>query len=172
MKFAALALVTLAASSSAQAEVTGSGADWFELSSQTRVSVAPDKVWRTLLALPRWWDGAHTYSGSSRNLRLDARAGGCFCETVPADASQIEHGRIVYMKPGRALRLNSALGPLQAMAATGTLTWTLTPDGTGTVIRQTYIVSGHFPGGAAGLAKPVDEVMSGQFQRLVDATVR
>lgn len=170
MKFPILALFVTCMTGAAQAEVVGSGETWFELSNEVRVPVAPDKVWRTLVALPAWWDGAHTYSGDSRNLVFDVKAGGCFCETVPADGSQIEHGRIVYLKPSNTLRLSAALGPLQSMAVAGTLTWSLKPDGGGTVIRQSYVVSGHFPGGASALAKPVDEVMSGQFQKLVDAT--
>jgi uncharacterized protein YndB with AHSA1/START domain len=172
MKLPACVLIAAFVAAPAHAEVVGSGDGWFELSNQAKVSASPDKVWRLLLALPEWWDSAHTYSGDSRNLMLDSWASGCFCETVPSDGSQIAHGRIVYMKPGSALRLDAALGPLQAMAVKGTLAWTLKADGEGTLIRQSYVVSGHFPGGAPGIAKPVDDVMSGQFQRLVAASAR
>ena len=167
MKLAAVLLPGLIAATPAQAEIVSAGDDWFELSNASVIPQKPEAVWRTLLSLPTWWDGAHTYSGKAANLRLEAKAGGCFCETIPADGSQIEHGRIVYLRPNAALRLYAALGPLQSLGVTGNLTWTLKAVEGGTELRQSYIVAGHMEGGLSTLATPVDSVMTLQFGRLV-----
>lgn len=167
MKHVIAVAAGLACAWPAQAQVATSGSDWFELSNRAVVAAKPETVWRALLALPKWWDGAHTYSGKASNLSLAAKAGGCFCEVIPEDGSQIEHGRVIYLRPAKALRLSAALGPLQSLAVTGTLTWTLTPVDGGTELKQTYVVAGRAEGGLSALGSPVNSVMTSQFDRLV-----
>jgi uncharacterized protein YndB with AHSA1/START domain len=125
---------------------------------------APADVYRLLVKPQRWWDGAHTYSGAASNLRLDARAGGCFCEKVRQGS--IEHGRVIYADPGKLLRLDAALGPLQEMAVNGVLTFKLEPDAGGTRITMTYRVAGAFSMKGAQIAPAIDQVMTGQLNRL------
>jgi hypothetical protein len=95
---------------------------------------------------------------------MEGEAGGCFCERWPGGS--IEHLRILYAAPGRALRGTGALGPLQEMAAGGTMTWSIEPRGTGTLLVQTYRVAGNFTEPAAKLAPLVDGVLAGQAARL------
>ena len=85
-------------------------------------------VYRELGQGRRWWDPAHTWSGSARNLKLEPKAGGCFCEKL-ADGGSVQHGRVIFAQPGKLLRLEGALGPLQDMAVTGVLSFNLAPDG-------------------------------------------
>lgn len=125
---------------------------------------APEDVYRLLVKPERWWDGAHTYSGAASNLRMDARAGGCFCEKK--GRGSIEHGRVIYADPGKLLRLDAALGPLQDMAVTGILTFKLEPDGGGTRITMTYRVAGALTIKGSQLAPAIDKVMTGQLNRL------
>lgn len=120
----------------------------------------------------RWWNKAHTYSGNAANLRQELRAGGCFCEAVPADGSTIEHGRVVYAQPGKSLRLHAALGPLQQEAVAGALTWSLKPVHGGTEVTQTYVVAGFVHGGADKLAPVVNKVMAEQLTGLQAAFAR
>lgn len=108
----------------------------------------------------------HTYSGDSGNLTLVLTAGQCFCERLSGGGS-VEHMRVVYVEPGRTLRLQGGLGPLQAEAATGTLTFSLAPVAGGTQITQSYVVGGFVRGGADKLANPVDRVLAEQLDRLV-----
>ena len=69
------------------------------------------------------------------------------------------------------MRLNAALGPLQAEAVTGILTWTLTAEGdNATRVKLTYMVGGHIRGGAEATAPGVDEVMAVQMLALKMAT--
>lgn len=167
MRSTLIAIAGLAAAAPAFAEVSSSGADGFVLSNSAIVPQPPQVVWRALVALPKWWDPAHTYSGKAGNLALSAKAGGCWCEFVPADGSEIERGRVVQVRPNHALRVYAALGPLQSMAVVGNLAWTLKAVDGGTELRQTYLVYGRADGGLAPLASPVNAVMTTQFDRLV-----
>jgi uncharacterized protein YndB with AHSA1/START domain len=169
VKYAEILLLAALASPAA-ADVRASGPAGFEVVRTAKVAAAPAQVWRTLVAPSHWWDGQHSYSGDARNLTLVPSAGGCFCERVPKTGATIAHGHVVFAQPGALLRLSAALGPLQAEAVTGTLTWALKAVEGGTEITQTYVVGGYVRSGAERLAAPVDMVMSIQFDRLVAAT--
>lgn len=130
-------------------------------------AASPDAVYRVLVdRIGEWWDPAHTYSGDAANLSIDARPGGCFCERLPGGGG-VEHMRVVYAAPGALLRLNGALGPLQAAAVTGTMTITLTAEGAGTRVGMSYAVSGVIDGGLGTLEGPVSKVTGEQLARLV-----
>lgn len=146
------------------AAVKESADDQIVIESVVMAERSPDEVYQLLVKPQRWWDGAHTYSGAATNLRLDARAGGCFCEKV--GRGSIEHGRVIYADPGKLLRLDAALGPLQEMAVTGVLTFKLAPDGPGTRVTMTYRVAGALPMKGGQLAPVIDQVMTGQLNRL------
>lgn len=156
----------LAYAAPATAEVQSVSAAGFVLRSRATVPVPPAEAYAALAQVGRWWDSAHTYSGAATNMTLEPRAGGCFCERIPADGGTIEHGRVIYARPGQALRVQSALGPLQADAALGTLTWSLRAVYGGTEITQTYVVGGFRPGGFEAVAPLIDQVMTQQFNRL------
>lgn len=151
----------------AEAKVTSSAANGFEISESAIVRVTPSEVYRTMVDIAGWWDAAHSYSGNAANLSIDARAGGCWCEKL-SDGGAIEHMRIVYAQPGKVLRAQGGLGPLQALGVAGSLTWQIKPAaGGGSEIVQRYVVGGYIPGGAEKLAPAVDQVMAAGFQRLV-----
>lgn len=156
----------LAAAAPAGAEVRNASAAGFALEARATVPAPPAEVYAALGRIGRWWNSQHTYSGDAANMTLEQRAGGCFCERIPADDGSIEHGRVIYARPGQALRVQGALGPLQAEAAAGTLTWSLRAVAGGTEITQTYVVGGYRPGGFEALAPLVDQVMGEQLRRL------
>jgi hypothetical protein len=62
--------------------------------------------------------------------------------------------------------MTGALGPLQAEALTGTLTWTLRAVPEGTELTSVYLVSGHVRGDTSSYAAPVDAVLREQLERL------
>jgi len=74
--------------------------------------------------------------------------------------------QVVYVESGKTLRMIGGLGPLQSMAATGSMTIGLSSAGTGTKLELTYAVTGYAPGGMSNLAVPVDLVLTQQFTRL------
>jgi uncharacterized protein YndB with AHSA1/START domain len=130
------------------------------------VAAPPAKVYDALTRdIGRWWDPAHTYSGDSRNLSLEARPGGCFCEQLPAGGG-VEHGRVVLVMPGKRLRLAGGLGPLQESGVSGALTWDVAEREGATELTLTYAVGGYRQGGLQGLAPIVDSVLAGQVRRL------
>src|SRR5262249_24244675 len=110
--------------------------------------------------------GAHTYSGNSRNMTLENKPGGCFCEKL-ADGGFVRHGSVEFSSRGKALRLSGALGPLQGMGAYALMALSFQKAGTGPERVVTYTVSGYAPGkGYEELAAPVNGVLTDQFARL------
>jgi uncharacterized protein YndB with AHSA1/START domain len=151
----------------AGAEVRDRTASGFTVRTTVSVAAQPQRVYQDLLAVGAWWDKDHTYSGDAKNMTLVAQPGGCFCEQVPG-AGAVEHGRVVNVSTGKLLRISTALGPLQELAVTGTMTWQIEPSaqGQGSILTMTYTVAGYAPGGLDMLADPVDQVLSRQVQLL------
>lgn len=149
----------------ASAEVTSSSPIHFDIESHVTVAATPARTYEALGRIGAWWDPVHSYSHDAANMRLELWAGGCFCETLP-DGGTIEHMHVVQVLPGRAIRMTGALGPLQAEALTGTLTWSLRAVPGGTEISSVYLVSGHVRGDTGSYAAPVDAVLRAQLERL------
>lgn len=156
----------LLAVSPAIAEVKSSSPGAFEVERKAVVAASPAEVYARIGRIESWWDTAHSYSGKAAHLSLEARAGGCFCEKLDNGGS-VEHMRVVYADPARGLRLQGGLGPLQSEAAIGTLSWSFKSVPGGVELTQNYVVSGTARGGLQNLAVPVDQVLGGQFDRLV-----
>ncbi len=112
-----------------------------------------------------WWDPAHTFSHDARNLSVDAKPGGCFCERLP-DGGGVQHMSVVYASPGKLLRLTGAIGPMQEAALAGTMTWNLLQADGGTTVELIYTVGGFRTGGFRDLPTVVDRVLRGQLGRL------
>ena len=155
-----LALLVIAGGAAA-AEVTPHG---FLVRYELVIGAPAAKVYDSLIGVGSWWSEKHTYSGDSRNLSIDARAGGCFCEKLPNGA--VEHMRVVYLKANEALRMSGALGPLQASGVSGAMTWRLSPTASGTKLELTYSVGGFMAGGFEAIAPAVETVLKEQADRL------
>jgi hypothetical protein len=158
---AAAALVALVAPPSARSELKASAPDGFTVEHRLPIASPAVVAWFVLVHPERWWPKDHTWSGDPRNLSLDANAGGCFCERWQ-DAS-VEHARVIQSRPGRILRMNGALGPLQEMAVEGVLTVQLEDDEHGCVAIVTYRVSGDASHHLDLVAPVVDRVIGEQF---------
>jgi uncharacterized protein YndB with AHSA1/START domain len=163
---AVVLLLSALSNTGAQADVVDRSASGFTVKTTVSVAAAPQRVYQDLLNVGAWWDKAHTYSGDAKNMTLAAQPGGCFCEKYAGGA--IEHGRVVFVSPDRLLRLSGALGPLQEMAITGTMTWAIEPakQGSGSTVTMTYAVGGYAPGGLDKLADIVDMVLAQQVKLL------
>jgi uncharacterized protein YndB with AHSA1/START domain len=161
-----IAALAASAAAPAGARVISSSPAGFEVADRVVIAAPPAKLYAALIDIGRWWSGSHTYSGDAANLSIDARAGGCWCERL-ADGGAIEHLRLVYVRPGQALRGQGGLGPLQSEGAAGSFTWTIKPakDG-GSELTQSYVVGGYVRGGAEKLAPLVDQVLGEQLGRL------
>jgi uncharacterized protein YndB with AHSA1/START domain len=162
----AIALATVTLGTHARAEVVESSPSGFAVRNDAGVNAAPAVVYAALTeAIGRWWDPAHTFSHDSRNLSLEAKPGGCFCERLP-DGGGVEHLRVVYASRGKLLRLTGAIGPLQEAALAGTMTWTLSQAGEATRVELSYAVGGFRVGGFRDMPAVVDGVLRGQLMRL------
>ncbi len=151
---------------SARADVVTASESGFTTRNIAVIAASPTDVYRALVRdVARWWDPAHTYSKDAANLSIDGRAGGLFLERLPGGGS-VAHMTVVYAEPGKALRLLGGMGPLQASAVIGSMTWALTPEGQGTKVELTYVVGGYRENGLKEMGTIVDRVVGAQLLRL------
>jgi uncharacterized protein YndB with AHSA1/START domain len=152
----------------ASAEVASASAGGFLIQAETEVAAAPERVWRAVARVGRWWGDEHTYSGDAGRMSLEPRAGGCWCERW-GDGQSVEHARVVLVMEQdgvRTLRLEGGLGPLQEMGVSGVLTFTVAPHLSGARLAMSYRVAGDPGLGLDQLAPLVNMVLMEQFGRL------
>jgi hypothetical protein len=78
---ATAAVMALSAAASARAEVVDAQLNGFAVKRTVTINAAPGKVYAALIAPAGWWN--HTFSGDPKNLYIEPKAGGCWCETLP-----------------------------------------------------------------------------------------
>jgi hypothetical protein len=166
----AVAGATISAST-ASADVVKQDDNGFFVAHQIEVTANADDVYAMLRAPAKWWSPEHSWTGDAENFYMDAQATGCFCELIPAPKEggargSVEHMRIIYAEPGKMLRLAGSLGPLQAEAVQGSMTISLKPGETGTIIRFEYVVGGYMRFPVERIAPAVDGVVGEQVIRL------
>jgi uncharacterized protein YndB with AHSA1/START domain len=159
-----LALVVLSGTTAQSApQVTQNG---FLVKFEVNVNAPAAKVYDALVGqVGSWWNPEHTYSHDAKNLSIDARPGGCFCEKLP-NGGGIEHLRVVYVAPPQVVRFSGALGPLQASGVAGSMTWKLTGGPDNTRLDLSYSVGGFIPGGFEKIAPAVEGMLREQLDRL------
>jgi uncharacterized protein YndB with AHSA1/START domain len=165
MRFLFLAALAAVAAAAAKAEVTQVSAQGFTVNFREEVQAAPAQAWAAITQLPRWWSDSHTWSGKAANMSLDLAAGGCWCERWDGGHS-VMHGKVLMMQPGRVLRLEARLGPLQELPASAVLTLVTGAQDGRTMLRITYRTGGPPEAGLEKLAPAVDRVLNEQFKRL------
>jgi uncharacterized protein YndB with AHSA1/START domain len=160
----AIALLMLSGSAAYSApQVTPTG---FLVKLEANINAPAAKVYEALIGrIGSWWNPDHTYSHDAKNLSIDPRPGGCFCEKLP-NGGGIEHLHVVYIAPNETVRLSGALGPLQASGLAGSMTWKLTGGGDNTRIELSYSVGGFIQGGFEKIAPAVESMLNEQFNRL------
>ncbi len=166
-----LAAVLLLSAAAVSAEVVDVADNGFAVRQSVTVQADAAKAWSALVDVGKWWDPEHTYSGDAANLSIDPKPQGCWCEKLPGGGG-VRHMSVVFASPGKMLRVEGGLGPLQAMAISGVLTFTFTPAEKGTRVELTYLVGGYNRGGFKDLSGGVDAVLRAQlerYQRAVDA---
>jgi hypothetical protein len=176
-KFLLAAACIAAIASPAYAEVKATSDTGFNIVHIASVEATPDEIWKRLLAPKDYWNKAHSWSGSSEGFYIDAQANGCFCELFQekgADgklktAGSVEHMRVIFAQPGKVLRMQGALGPLQSEAVIGTLTVAMEPvkDTTTTRVSFSYVVGGYMRYKVAEIAPAVDKVLGEQFKNML-----
>ncbi len=165
--FAAVFLSIAAGTS--PAEVANVAPNGFAVKHSMTIQASPQKVYEALVGkVGSWWNPEHTFSNDSKNLSIDARAGGCFCEKL-ANGGSVEHMRVVFAWPGRILRMTGGLGPLQGSGIAGSMTWQLEAAkgaAGATSLEFSYGAGGYMAGGFDKIAPAVDAVLGEQLARL------
>ncbi|HXB67959.1 MAG TPA: hypothetical protein VNY05_06935 [Candidatus Acidoferrales bacterium] len=160
------AAVLALAANRAPAEVVDSASNGFVVRITVNIKAAPDEVYRRIVHnVGDWWNSEHTFSHDSHNLTIEEKATGCFCEKLPNNGG-VRHMEVIYLAPGKALILSGALGPLHSIAATGNMTFDLSPADGGTTLVVSYAVHGYLKAGMNTWAAPVDGVLVEQITRL------
>jgi hypothetical protein len=148
------------------AEIVDSSAMGFTVKTTLNIKASPDDVYGKLIHnVGDWWSPVHTFSHDAHNLRIEDRPGGCFCEKLP-DNGFARHMEVASLAPGKTIVLHGMLGPMQSMAATGTMYIQLTAAEGGTKLEISYAAMGYLPKGMNTWAPPVDMVLAEQFTRL------
>ncbi|RYY92004.1 MAG: hypothetical protein EON61_26965 [Alphaproteobacteria bacterium] len=159
---AALSSAAVLLSGGAQAELKASAPDALVIQVRAEVPLDRDDAWARLLDVSSWWKSSHTYSGNADNLKIDAVAGGCWCELW--SGGEVEHGRVVAVMPKEMIRFDAPLGPLQEMGVSTALTFTLSagskPNTTSVVVD--FNVSGSSLAKLDKLGTVIDGVISEQ----------
>lgn len=168
MKTSHLLLLAGLLAPTANAAVLDASPSGFTLENHADVPVAPEAAWQALVEnVGQWWPDDHTWWGDSARLSIEPRAGGCFCE-IHGD-QQARHLEVVFVDPGRTLRLEGGLGPLQGMGLHGVLEFRLAPiEGGGTRITLWYRAGGYTPDDLSAFAPVVDRVQGLQLGGLAD----
>jgi hypothetical protein len=155
----------LSHSSNAAAEVVGVGPNGFSLSETAHIAAPADKVYAAIITPSQWWSSQHSFSGNAANMALEAKEGGCWCETLP-NGGFVEHLRVVYAAPGKVLRLRGALGPFQGWGVDGAMTYTLKGDAKSTDLTIVYNLGGFNKDGFDAVSKGADGVLAEAVLRL------
>ncbi|MGA8025856.1 MAG: hypothetical protein WB992_01835, partial [Bryobacteraceae bacterium] len=129
----------------AAAEVVDSAPGGFTVKTTLEIQ-APPEVYRKFLRVSEWWSSEHTFSGDARNLSIEEKPLGCWCEKLP-NGGAARHMEVITLMPGKLLVLAGGLGPLQKMAVYAVMTVQLTPSSGGTKLAATYAVNGYFAQG-------------------------
>jgi hypothetical protein len=146
-------------------EVVDVGQNGFTVRNSVVVAASSDRASAAVLdSVGKWWDPDHTFSHDPANLSIERKAGGCWCESLSGGGA-VRHMTVLMISPGKLLRFEGGLGPLQAMGVAGIMTWTFRPAEKGSSVELRYVVGGYNPGGFGELAPMVDGVLRSQLER-------
>jgi uncharacterized protein YndB with AHSA1/START domain len=149
----------------AHAEVADSSANGFTVKLTVTVQGSPVNAYRKFVDdVGEWWSPDHTFSKDAHNLSIEEKPGGCFCEQL-ADGGGVRHLEIVNFMPGKYVVMSGGLGPLQSLAAAGTLSIQFAPVKEGTRVDVIYTLAGYLPAGMNTWAAPVDGMLTQTFGR-------
>ncbi len=162
-----LVFLTLWLPALSRASVADSTVNGFTVKFEQVIQVLPDSLFVIITRdVSKWWNPEHTFSGKASNLSIEPRANGCFCEKL-GNGGSVRHMEVVFALPGKTLRLEGGLGPLQMFGVAGSMTFSLKPDGkNGTKLILQYSVGGYIPGGAQKWSVLVDHMLGEQLTRL------
>src|SRR5207248_10860805 len=126
----------------AVAEIADSTASGFTYKLTLNLQAPSETVYQRLLSVGDWWASDHTFSGDAHNLSIDPKPMGCWCEKLP-NGGGVRHMQVINVMPGKMLVMTGGLGPLQFMAASGSMVFKISPQASGAKLEITYSVTGY-----------------------------
>lgn len=163
---AALAFLVLAMPG-ARAAIVDQAANGFTVENSQWVPTDPDTSWKALVDdVGKWWPADHTWWGDASKLSISQEAGGCFCEID--GPRQAWHMTVVFVDPGKTMRMTGGLGPLQGMGLSGALEWRFAEEKGGTRITLWYRAGGYTPDDLGRFVPVIDQVQGLQLGGLAD----
>lgn len=155
----------VAFSTAAQAAVTNQSPTGFTVAYEADVTVTPQAAYDAFVRAGSWWNAAsHSYSGDGKNITIDVKPGGCWCETLK-DGGFVRHMTVEQAAPGARLVFSGGLGPLAYMGVAGHMTVSIEAKGTGSHVKLTYAIGGHDAKDFKDIAGGVDGVLAEAFKR-------
>ncbi|MFZ6708077.1 hypothetical protein [Undibacterium sp. TC9W] len=160
----------LCLTSPALAEVINISSNGFQIRHEVLLNIPSEEAYELLVNVSGWWNPSHTYTLNPKNLNIDARPGGCFCEKYPHGGG-VQHMSVVHAAPGKALRMTGALGPMQAHGLAGSMSWDFIPQKPAEAgqplskLVLSYSVGGYMAGGFEKMAPMVNAMLGEQIAR-------
>lgn len=150
---------------SAYSEVVKATDSFFHIKIEARVKASPEESYAQFIRIGEWWSSDHTWFGDAKNMTLEPKAGGCFCEK--SDGQEVLHMTVSGVFPNKELRMLGGLGPLQMLGLSGAMAWKFVEaeDGSTTIIHE-YRVNGGGQDDLPKLAEIVDKVQTLQVSLL------
>ena len=155
-------LAVIATTSMLKSEVISSDENAFHLKITQEVSATPSDAYTQFLNVGEWWSSEHTWFGDAKNMTIEPKAGGCFCER--ANGNEVMHMQVSAVFVDKEIVMLGGLGPLQKMGITGVMTWRFEMLESGkTQITNEYRVIGHGQDDMPGFAEIVNKVQTLQL---------
>lgn len=154
----------LALATVAQAKVTFQSATGFTVSHTADVTADPKAAYDAFVKIGNWWGSDHSFSGDAKNLTIETKRGGCWCEALP-EGGFVLHMEVTHAAPGKTLVFSGGLGPLHFMGVAGAMMVSFEKKDKGTQVTLSYAVGGYDERDFKDLAKGVDGVLGEQFKR-------
>lgn len=164
-RLTAIALAAfLAIPSIAEAKVLAQGATGFVVEHKVELKTDAKAAYDAFIKVGSWWSSSHSFSGDAKNLTIDTKLGGCWCEALP-NGGFVKHMDVVHAAPGSMLVFSGGLGPLQFMGVAGSMVVTFKNAKGVTTVTMRYDVGGRDDKDFEDISKGVDGVIAEQFAR-------
>jgi uncharacterized protein YndB with AHSA1/START domain len=148
----------------AHAKVSSQGGNGFVVTQEADVAVDPHAAYDAFVQIANWWSADHSFSGAAKNISIEPKAGGCWCEAL-ANGGSVRHMTVIHANPGVMLVFHGGLGPLQFMGVAGSTKVSFQPNDNGTHVSLVYAVGGYDPDNFKKIPQGVDAVLGEQIKR-------
>ncbi len=160
-----IAAVAPVSCATAHAAVTSQSPSGFTVAYEADVTAAPKAAYDAFVQVGSWWNAAsHSYSGDGKNITVDVKPDGCWCEALKSGGF-VRHMTVEQADPGARLVFSGGLGPLAFMGITGHMIVSFEAKGTGSHVKLTYAIGGHDAKDFTDISKGVDGVLGEGFKR-------